>query len=280
MMILHEAKAKNLSNKEFSVTQIVSSLIANEICKFFRNYLSMQVRCKSLQTSSYSDYTLTTEVDNPFVKPKNLKPVLTSAANKTMFLISPQDFNDQKLSDVKIFVEGKEINAHKFILSSTCPSFKKAFEGRWKDKSEIIFKECKYETFLEFNRFIYTGEVDTHYINDFENCMELLQLADRLGNETLPYYIKKELQITGENFIHIALVAAQLNDLYLLDLCKWFAKNDPIFGEELELTSFPMENLETLKEKPELLESLRAGKDEKYKDLWIAFQELCTTIEI
>ncbi len=73
----------------------------------------------------------------------------------------------------------------------------------------------------------YLKNIKPFYLDDFQHCMKLLVLADRISYEALALHTKKAIEINEHNFINIALVAVQLNDTYLLDLCKWFAISNP-----------------------------------------------------
>ncbi|KAJ8669865.1 hypothetical protein QAD02_001124 [Eretmocerus hayati] len=86
-------------------------------------------------------------------------------------------FNSEKLSDVKIIVGDKTINAHKIILSSQSDVFAAMLEHHMveNDQGVINIDDIDYDVMLEIVRFMYVGRVE-RIVNKMK---ELLVAADK-----------------------------------------------------------------------------------------------------
>ncbi|MBA3602638.1 MAG: BTB/POZ domain-containing protein [Parachlamydiaceae bacterium] len=222
--------------------------LVSTITLFFKSYLGMGVEAVRL-TGHFTDFTLTTEINNPCFEPVNPKPMLLPfIIDRTNSFNGLQYFNDLKFTDITfIFEDGKEVKAHKIILSAS-PVLEKMFTIEFKSENAIPFHLCEYDTFLAFKQFIYSENVETSYLEDYQNCLNLISLAHKINYLPLALYAKNVVKdkINKETFAEIASLAAQINDDYLLGLCKWFAVDEPEFGEELEFLNFPLGELSIL----------------------------------
>ncbi|KAH9364049.1 hypothetical protein HPB48_016387 [Haemaphysalis longicornis] len=65
----------------------------------------------------------------------------------------------RRFSDVILTVGGKDIHAHKNILSARCPVFAAMFEHKMKENNQgrVEITDCDFEIFREVIEFIYTG---------------------------------------------------------------------------------------------------------------------------
>ncbi len=262
-LILKRDESKVLNKQTFCVSTIIKDTfmvirsndrlvldttitLVDSISLFFRSYMGMIV-AEEMLDGNYTDYTLTTDINNPCFKPINPKPELPPIF-KTM-CYSEFQLNDCKFTDVSfIFSDGREIKAHKIILSFSLV-LEKMFNVEFKNEnSKIPFYLCDYKSFLKFKQFIYTGNLSVDYLKDFQNCLEMISLANKLEYDPLSLYAKRALEnkIDKENFIEIASLGAILNDDYLLKLCRWFAMDNIEFGDDLEFSNFHIDELAVL----------------------------------
>ncbi len=257
---LKSKKAQKLNMPDFCFTTIIKdSMIYPEghlnnislvstITLFFKSYLGMGVEASKL-AGYFTDFTLTTEINNPCFEPVNPKPMLPPfIKDRNYSSIGLKYFNDSKFTDISfIFKDGNGVNAHKIILSAS-PVLEKMFTIEFKSENVIPFYFCDHATFLVFKQFIYTEYIETSHLENYQNCLDLISLAHKINYLPLSLYVKTALKdkINKETFAEIASLAAQINDDYLLGLCKWFAVEDPEFGEELDFLNFSLIELSIL----------------------------------
>lgn len=309
------------------------------IKSFFSNQFKMLAEHEKC-TTSYCDITMSTAIDNPLVKPKNSKPILEcSFLSASTVMANTQYFNDTSFADITFLVEGEKVLGHKLILAKNCPYFATMLNGQWQEKNKdnpSVFNSCTYTAFLELKQFIYLGKLSDGHLDKIDNCIELFKLAHHIHFEPLLNFVKEALSnhMNEYTFLETASLAVQYGDKYLMDLCRWFAIENPSFGEELDLSEFAADELillkqnvinncelpnlkssvlaafkrsvkldnsfiktcnsiyatkdsdlkvillKSLKKNPQMMEDLRQGSKEKYKDHWKAFKQLATAVEI
>lgn len=83
--------------------------------------------------------------------------------------------NNETLSDVNFFVEGRSVFAHKLVLMR-CSYFEALFMGNMKEASEstIRIEEIRYEIFLMVLEYLYTDQLEI----SFADAMEIFEAAD------------------------------------------------------------------------------------------------------
>ncbi|CAJ0922686.1 unnamed protein product, partial [Mesorhabditis belari] len=85
-------------------------------------------------------------------------------------------FDDPNSSDIKIFVDGHTIYAHKAILKLRCPYFKSRLGDLWSEGSgnQIEISDFTYNTFRAFMHWVYTDEL----VIDPDDAIGLLELSN------------------------------------------------------------------------------------------------------
>lgn len=153
-------------------------------------------------------------------------------------------------SDFTLSVEGKLISTHRVILAQ-CPLFKSMLTGDWKESKEEVFsiEDYSHETFSKLLEHLYSGKIfDDTWIKDFSNCLDLFKLTDYLQYEPIKNICKSNIydKIDKENFLQIAQVQKMISDPDIDNLCKWFLKENPNFGQDLDLSSLSILELATV----------------------------------
>lgn len=187
--------------------------------------------------------------ENHYLLNPNPKPVFK--ANE----ISRNDYfcsilKEGLFSDFTLSVEGKLISTHRVILAQ-CPLFKSMLTGDWKESKEEVFsiEDYSHETFSKLLEYLYSGKIfDDTWIKDFSNCLDLFKLADYLQYEPIKNICKSNIydKIDKENFLQIAQVQKMISDPDIDNLCKWFLKDNPNFGQDLDLSSLSILELATV----------------------------------
>lgn len=141
-------------------------------------------------------------------------------------------------TDIIFLVEGKEIHAHKTILSITSDYFDSLFHSGMSEskKEKIEIKDYPYAVFQMMLKFVYTGVVDKTQVEDIGLIVQLFALANeyaldhlvKLCNNIIKSYIQKNgfekddnfttilqlgLNFSHDEFIHTALNYAEDNEL-------------------------------------------------------------------
>lgn len=103
-----------------------------------------------------------------------------------------QLFNKSINTDFKFIVDGKEIKAHKSILSSKCVVFKDLMNTSWKKTNTILISGISHNAFRELIRFLYTGEVENLacYVNQLISAAHKYKLTE-LENVCAMEFLKK-----------------------------------------------------------------------------------------
>lgn len=135
-------------------------------------------------------------------------------------------FLSAELSDVTLVVEGKNIPGHKVILAARSKYFRCLFFGGMKEEKEnvIELKETPLEAFTDFLKYIYTGRLCLHGMND-DRILDILMLANRCDfqrlQEDIALYFSKTLNTLS---VCTVLHASQLYSLHkLTEDCFLFA---------------------------------------------------------
>ena len=79
--------------------------------------------------------------------------------------------DNPKHSDITFSVEGKEIKAHKIILSSRCQDFREIFNGE--HPNPILISNFKYEDFFLFLQYVYSDSI----VLNSTNVSSIVELA-------------------------------------------------------------------------------------------------------
>ena len=136
-------------------------------------------------------------------------------------------FMSQTDSDIAFKIEEKVIPAHKSVLIKKSKYFKNVFNsGMAESRQDVIeIKDCEYETFKEYLRFIYQ---DTVSFDDINRTIKLYTLADKYLQKDLPKKCLNYLtySINIENVYAIIDFAHQADIPPLKDWClKFFEDN-------------------------------------------------------
>jgi len=102
-------------------------------------------------------------------------------------------------SDITFVVEGKEIKAHKLILSKSCEYFRAMFLGNMKERNEVLIQieDTSYSTFVKIMGIIYGDNIST--VVPAEQVLEFFVAATRFTLPELQRYceemIKRNLDV-------------------------------------------------------------------------------------
>ncbi|KAG4191334.1 hypothetical protein ERO13_A07G086100v2 [Gossypium hirsutum] len=93
--------------------------------------------------------------------------------------------------DVVFFVQGRPIEAHRFILSSRSPFFRKKFESDWKGRNEVRFSREKlsYPALYSLIHFFYSDRLEVA-VDDMEDLVRICKVCKC---ESLQRILEKEL---------------------------------------------------------------------------------------
>ncbi|XP_014227698.1 speckle-type POZ protein A-like [Trichogramma pretiosum] len=149
------------------------------------------------------ELTLSTDVRKDFSSDESVD------TNQVQKLEFDWAFLDKKLSDVKLrTASGKEIPAHRLILSAASPVFKAMFShDTLENKNQSVdIIDISYEITLEMLRYVYTGIIENDKISFI---IELLMAADKYAIDDLKNKCEMTLSsnLSSENVVDILKVA-------------------------------------------------------------------------
>ena len=109
------------------------------------------IRC----IASYNEHTAALSCPPDYVEPE--AKTTSSLANDLKSAI-----NDSAFSDVTFLVEGREIHAHRAILSARCDHFRAMFTSGMKEANEQVVEipTVRYDVFYAVLNYIYTDTID------------------------------------------------------------------------------------------------------------------------
>ncbi len=219
--------------------------------EFFEKPLFAQIiqnlfaRCLNITiTSKESEWTLSWEIDNPFLcfKPIFEPPCNLHAAQKANWI---EYFNKAPKHDVLFSVDDQLIKVHRHFLNQS-KYLKKLLKYKWKNKNEpILIEDCSYCVFKAMLRFLYVGEIEELDANNYKTLFQLYCLADLIQHQHLKHYCLTLLNqlIDDKNFLFYAFYQKRFDDEYLLKLCQWFVTKEFDYGSKIEISHFSTEQL-------------------------------------
>ena len=152
--------------------------------------------------------------------------------------------NCEEFSDVVFVVEGREIYAHKVVLSLASEYYEVMFTKGFREgtlaRPEIVMEDVSYEAFLKVMEYIYSGEYPNDLHNDVETfdsnvhqehlnlLVDLLILADRLLLDNLKQCCEQHLQpmVIRETVEFVLQLAQKTNAEQLEAFCSHFQRNE------------------------------------------------------
>lgn len=142
-------------------------------------------------------------------------------------------------ADVYLKVGEETVPAHRCILAQV-PYFKNAFTtGNWKESVEttLPIEGFSVDVVKALLFYVYKGTITSTFFENGDDLAELLRLADYMGYDCLKHLCLAQMnqRISEDNFLPIATTSCSIKDEHLEELCRWFARAYPNFGEELEL---------------------------------------------
>lgn len=142
------------------------------------------------------------EISSDQIKPKSDQIPLETLTGNFGELLHKSQF-----ADVILSVSGKEISAHKAILSAQSPVFAAMFKHKMKEngQNKVIITDISYETMKNILHFIYTGNVP----NLDKMADSLFSAADKYDLGQLKLLCENELRsnLSVENAVNTLLLA-------------------------------------------------------------------------
>jgi len=239
-----------------------TSKITKVVKHIFNHHLKIQ-----LNDEMADHFNLSWNSTNPYLNPKPVytRQHVTLTLREQAFMSLLNDDEIASFCDVKFSVNGEIISAHRVFLVSQSSYFKKMFLGNWKEKigtQDIIFNQCQPEIFKIFLQYLYKGKINANIFSNMEQTIELALLANMtavLGLKDLCLdQIYQKGRLKAENFLSVYILQMQLEDMQLKELCAWFIRKNPNYGEELNFSQ-----LDIL----EILTAYEAGKTFKAEKL-------------
>jgi len=123
--------------------------------------------------------------------------------------------------DFTFIVQGKQLYAHRVILSSRCEYFKLLFDSQMKEATEGIIHvpDISYECFVVFLLFLYTDRTEL----TGDNVVDLLALANQYNVPRLTQLCEQHIVSNMDNTNVCNLY--QIADLYQADQLKLYCKS-------------------------------------------------------
>jgi len=151
-------------------------------------------------------------------------------------------FNTEDLADVVFMVEGKQIFAHKIVLSLTSEVYRAMFLNNCKEKSaarpEIEVANCSYDNFLSVLEYMYTGEIALSLtvtasgeIQSFERILSILEIADHLLLDHLKQRCERALfhAVNATSIDYLMQFAQHSNAKHLEAMCSHYERNKKMY---------------------------------------------------
>lgn len=172
-----------------------------------------------------------------------------------------ESYQNGKFCDVTLIVEGKEVKAHKVVLSSFSLYFKGLFDSCWKENEQerIVIEDLDERTLKCLMNFIYSGEL----LMNTTNVLNLLAAADFLQlafvKESCGVYLKT--LVNDENCVAMLFIANKFNAMELENhLLKYAARHFYKVSQSDDFMELPVKQLVRLLQS----ESLVVDKGEDF----------------
>ncbi|XP_070173563.1 RCC1 and BTB domain-containing protein 1-like isoform X3 [Littorina saxatilis] len=134
-------------------------------------------------------------------------------------------FDDTETSDLRFFIENKEIHVHKSILKIRCEHFRSMFQSCWNEdeKDCIEINQYPFTVYRAFLQYLYTDCVDLRP----EEAIGLLDLANAYCEERLKHKCEEIIcqGISVENVAMLYAAAIKFEAKGLEEFCFRFALN-------------------------------------------------------
>lgn len=150
-----------------------------------------------------------------------------------------EHFNTEDLADVVFVVEGREIFAHKIVLSLTSEVYRAMFMNNFKEKATnrpvIDVPNCSYRNFVSVLEYMYTGEIDLSFSvtareagQSLERILGILEIADHLLLEHLKQRCERALfhAVNATSIDFLMQFAQQSNAKHLEAMCSHYERNE------------------------------------------------------
>nr|XP_042900741.1 TD and POZ domain-containing protein 4-like [Parasteatoda tepidariorum] len=217
------------------------------ICQFYlpyATYLSTEKFIFKLQLKLPKDLTSPPELSLPLQESKSHKksssaPVNEDSRNKS-YVDNPKEliqdlrsiYTSGEMCDLEIRIGENILRAHKFMLCSRSPVFKKMMEHDFLESSSnsITITDCSEIPFEKFLMYLYTGEIEDR---SMETVVPLYSLGDRYDVPPLrnacSHILQNKLSESADEVANIVCDVLQLaelhNDMKLKDLAVSFIVN-------------------------------------------------------
>ncbi|XP_028395642.1 uncharacterized protein LOC114519665 isoform X2 [Dendronephthya gigantea] len=135
-------------------------------------------------------------------------------SDMTFLLRDGSDINQSLLAEDETADQNSCLRAHRVVLASRCDWFRRALTSGMKESIErtIHVYDTDRESFYEFLKFIYTGDLNTES-KTLENLLELLALSDHYEVDNLKEICEQAMicHFTKSNIFEILVLADRFN---------------------------------------------------------------------
>merc|ERR1712187_144637 len=138
--------------------------------------------------------------------------------------------NKQQFSDVVFVVEGRQLHAHRILLTLFSDYFRRAFACGMREsfEPEIVIEEISYETFYALLEFLYMGKLKLTEVQVSDVCflMGLLRAADQFCVDCVKQMCEKQHNelVEAENVEGLLQEAERFQATQLRLHCEWFKR--------------------------------------------------------
>merc|ERR1712187_1095972 len=138
--------------------------------------------------------------------------------------------NKQQFSDVDFEVEGRQLHAHRILLTLFSDYFRRAFACGMREsfEPEIVIEGTSYETFYSLLEFLYTGRLRLTDAQKMDVCflIGLLRAADQFCVDCVRQMCEKHLSglVDVENVEGVLQEADRIQATQLRLHCEWFRR--------------------------------------------------------